>query len=260
MHWSGFAVFAWIASFLLNLLLAFVLFYRGRAPSFPFFTVYVVEQIVDLIALYVVTRHASLTVYRYFYWSTNWLEQILQVCVFYEIAVHVFCPVGVWARDVRRTFVGLIVLSLVVASLLSWLAHPTAPYLFVTFYLRTSFFSAALLSELFVGMAMLSATAGLLWKTHVARIAQGLGIYSIVRLAAGIIQNAAGIHPGWHVYTISSHTSDMTYIICAFYWVVTLYAEAPAPRELPEEMRMQIYTLQRQVENDLTRIRAWRKR
>ena len=258
MQSSGFAVFAWIASFLGNLLLALVLFYRGRARSFPIFTVYIVTQIIDLIVLYVVIRHASLTIYRYFYWSTNWLEQILQICVFYEIAVHVFCPTGVWARDVRKTFMGLIVLSLIMASLLTWLAHPSAPYLHITLYLRSSLFSAVLLSELCVAMVVLSGTVGLPWKTHVARIAQGLGAYSIVRVATGIIQNAVGIHPGWHVYTISSHASDMTYIICAFYWVATLYAEAPAPRELPEAMRLQIYTLHRQVENDLTRIRAWR--
>lgn len=259
MHSFEFAAFAWTTSFIGNVLLAIVLFVRGRARSFPFFTIYIVAQVLNSILLYFVINRASLETYQYSYWFTNWLEQILQFCVFYEIAVHVFCPTGVWARDVHRTFIGLIGLSLIVASLLTWLAQPSTPRFVLTLYLRTSFFSAALLSELCVGMVVLSGTVGLPWKTHVARIAQGLGTYSLVRVGTGIIENAVGLHPGRHVYLNSSHASDLTYIVCSFYWLVTLWAEAPAPRELPEAMRMQIYTLQRQVESDLMRIRAWRK-
>ena len=259
MHLTGFDRFIWAASFTGNVLLAIVLFVRGRARSFPFFTSYILVQGVDnIVACFVI--QAPYRTYQNYFWSENLVEEILKLFVFYEVAVHVFRPTGVWARDIRKTFIGLVCLSFIVAACLTWLAQPVAPRPIQTVVMRGNFFSAVLLSELCVGMVVLSGTVGLPWRTHVARIAQGLGTYSIVRVATGIIQNAVGIHAGRHIITRSSHASDMTYIICAFYWVVTLYAEAPAPRELPEEMRMQIYTLQRQVENDLTRIRTWRKR
>jgi hypothetical protein len=257
MHATGFDLFTWAASFTGNVLLAIVLFVRGRARSFPFFSLYILFQAVDNIVSYFVIR-ASLGTYQHYYWSVNVLEEVLKLLVFYEVAVHVFRPTGVWARDIRKTFIGLVCLSFMVASLLTWLAQPTAPRFIETVVLRGNFFSAVMLSELCVGMVVLSGTVGLPWKTHVARIAQGLGTYSLVRLGTGVIQNALGIHPGSHTFMRSSYASDLTYIVCCFYWIVTLYAEAPAPRELPEAMRMQIYTLQKQVENDLARIRDWR--
>ena len=259
MQLTGFDLFTWIAAFIANASLAIILFARGRARSFPFFTLYILAQVLDSVAAYFLIYRGSALAYQHYYWSINAVEEILKLCVFYEVAIHVFCPTGVWARDVRKTFVGLICLSVLLAGLLTWLAHPYAPRLVQALDLRGNFFSSVLLSELCVGMVVLSGTVGLPWKTHVARIAQGLGTYSLVRVTIFMMQNVAGIHAGRHIITMTTHASDSIYIACALYWIVMLWAEAPAPRELPEAMRMQIYTLQRQVENDLTRIRAWRK-
>jgi hypothetical protein len=51
----------------------------------------------------------------------------------------------------------------------------------------------------------------------------------------------------------------LVFLACEAYWIAMLWKKAPEPRELPEAMRAQIYTLQKQVERDLARIRAWRK-
>jgi hypothetical protein len=105
----------------------------------------------------------------------------------------------------------------------------------------------------------LSVTAGLPWKTHVARIAQGLGAYSLVSLVTGAAANYFGVSHDTHIYTALARVSVLTYLMCEAYWIVMLWREAPAPRELPEAMRMQIYSLQKQVEYDLIRIRSWRR-
>lgn len=259
MHPSGFALFVWATSFLGQILTLLVLLVRGRARAFPIFTAYMVEEIVTAVVTYIVFIHYPLSTYQHVYWSLGIVDELLQLCVVYEIAVHVFCPTGVWARDIRRTFVGLVCGSVAVALLLTWLAHPAAPRPIQTFILRSNFFSAALMSELFVSMVVLSATVGLPWKTHAARIAQGLGTYSIVCLGLDIVANVVGLAQGGHTYTELSHVRSVTWIACEAYWVVMLWVAAPVPRELPEAMRIQIYTLQRQVENDLIRIRAWRR-
>jgi hypothetical protein len=259
MHPKGFDVFAWAAAFIANVALAALLLLRGRARSFPFFTLYILEQVFDAVLTYFVIGRVSFYTYQNYYWGMGALEEVLKLCVFYEIAMHVFRPTGVWARDIRKTFAGLIVLSIAIAAVLSWLAEPVAPRFLQTLVLRANFFSAVLLSELCVGMVVLSGTVGLPWRTHVSRIAQGLGTFALVRVASGIIENALGVQPGRHTLTRLNDAVSLTYIVCAVYWIVTLWADAPAPRELPEAMRMQIYSLQRQVENDLRRIRAWRQ-
>jgi hypothetical protein len=184
------------------------------------------------------------------------LDEALQFLVLLELALHVFRPTGVWARDVWKTFAGMACASVIVALPLTWMAAPRSATWGRALVLWGNFFSAALLSELLVAMLALSATAGLPWKTHVARIAQGLGVYSMVCVAIDIVSRYLGNDS--HAYKSLSHIRIATYLACEGYWIATLWQEAPAPRELPESMLTQIYALQRQVEYDLRKIRDWR--
>jgi hypothetical protein len=258
MNLSGFDRFVWAASFCGQILLLLVLWIRHRAKTFPVFTIYTVESILKTIVLTVVFFHVSQRAYSYSYWYMGFADEALQLLVFYELAVHVFCPTGVWASDVRRTFFGLVGASTLVALLLTWLAHPAARLSIQIFILRSNFFSAVLLSELFVGTMVLSVTVGLPWKTHVARIAQGLGAFSMICAAKDIVSNYAGIGRDTHIFREMGYIQVLAYLACEAYWIVTLWQEAPAPRELPEAMRTKIYTLQKQVESDLEKIRKWR--
>jgi len=259
MHLSGFDRFVWAATFCGHVLLLLVLFIRRRAGEFPAFTAYIAEVTASTVVLYFVFNHFSFNAYRNSYWSLGIANEILQLVVLYELAVPVFCPTGVWARDVRGALTGLVCAGCVVALLLTWLAHPTSHVAIQAFILRSNFFSAALMSELFVGTMVLSATAGLPWKTHVARIAQGLGTYSIFCVAIDIVVNHVVLSRHPSLYNDLSHLRILTYLGCEAFWIAMLWQVAPAPRELPESVRIQIYALQKQVEYDLTRIRAWRR-
>jgi len=258
MNLSVFDRCAWVAGSCGQVLLILVLWIRHRAKSFPVFTVYVVWSVLSSIVLYVALFHESQRVYFYTYWYTVFIDEALQLLVFYELAVHVFCPTGSWASDVRRTFFGLAGASTLLAFLLSWLAHPVARLPIQIFLLRSNFFSAVLLSELFVGSMVLSITAGLPWKTHVARIAQGLGAYSLICAAKDIASTYVGIGQDTHIFSELGRLQVLAYVTCEVYWIVMLWQEAPAPRELPEAVRKKLYTLQKQVEDDLNRIRKWR--
>jgi hypothetical protein len=48
----------------------------------------------------------------------------------------------------------------------------------------------------------------------------------------------------------------VTYLICVMYWIVMLWRDAPAPRELPAEIRSQLVAFQRLLEYDLRKLRA----
>ena len=255
MNLSGFDHFVWAASFAGQILLLLVLVVRQRARSFPLFTVYAVENIVTTCVLYAVYSHFY-SAYFYAFWSLQIVDEAFQLLVFCELAVHVFCPTGEWAPDVRKTFVGLMCASTLVALLLAWLAHPPPSLPIKAFFLRSDLFSAALMSELFVGTMVLSVTVGLPWKTHVARIAQGLGAFSLICVAKDIVY--LGLGADSRIFRELDHVRILAYLGCEAYWIVMLWQEAPAPRELPEAMRTRIYTLQRQLEYDLIKIRAWR--
>jgi hypothetical protein len=257
MYLSGFDRFVWAATTLGQTMLLLVLFARHRARSFPVFTTYIAQSVLATIALYFLLHYFSLRTYFNSYLYLAIVDEVLQLFVFYELAVHVFCPTGVWARDVRKAFIGMVCASTVVALLLTWLAHPSARLRIQTFILRSNFFSAALLSELFVGIMVLSVTVGLPWKTHAARIAQGLGAYSLVCVPKDIVVNYVTLSRHARLFTDLSHLRALTYLACEAYWIFMLWQQAPAPRELPEAMRVGIYTLQKQVAYDLIRVRTW---
>src|ERR1700677_1342613 len=122
MHLTGLDFFFWAVSFLGNLGLLFVLWHRRRAKSFPLFTALITLNVVRTIVLYFVLKLGTKENYFYTYWSLALLDTALQLGVVYEIASRVFRPVGVWARDVRDSFIWMVGLSVIVALGLSWLA------------------------------------------------------------------------------------------------------------------------------------------
>src|ERR1700748_2812880 len=95
MHLTGVDLFFWEGSFLGHVWLLFVLLNRHRARLFPFFTTLILTNILRTITLFVVARIGTRNDYFYTYWSLAALDTILQLCIAYEMASHVFRPLGV---------------------------------------------------------------------------------------------------------------------------------------------------------------------
>jgi hypothetical protein len=259
MQLSGFDLDVWAATFIGHILLLYVLWTRRRAASFPVFTTLIASSVAKSIALYFILHHFTPLAYFYSYWSMAVVDEVLQLFVVCEIASKVFRPTGEWARDVRKTIIWIVLICIAVAMFMTWLASPATRAPIQAVVIRGNFFASALMSELFAGMMVLSATAGLPWKTHVARIAQGLGAYSMICVGTGAAANYFGVKNNTSAYAALAQARILGYLACLGYWIITLWQEAPAPRELPEAMHTQIYKLQRRVEYNLAKIRTWGK-
>ena len=219
---------------------------------FPAFTTLIFVDIVRTIALYFTLRFGSSESYFYAYWTLAMVDVALQLAVVYEVAAHVFRPLGVWAPDVRRTFAGLAAASVVLASLLTRLATPPTRTWRLAIVIRGNFFSSALMSELFVAMIALSVVVGLPWRTHVARLAQGLGVYSIF----GVLTEGAHSYFGTSTYAFLSHVRISIYLLCVTYWIVAFALREPASRKLPEQLHQELRELQRRAALVLQTMRA----
>jgi hypothetical protein len=166
-----------------------------------------------------------------------------------------FRPLGKWARDLRDAFVWLAALTIAVAGGLTWLAAPHARLWIQVVVIKGTFFSSVCMSELFVGMIALSVKAGLPWKTHVARISQGLGAYSIINLLIETGHSYFGVGRNTQIYALLSHFRMSAYLVCVAYWIVMLWQNAPDPRQLPDSLHGELIRLQNVVDSDLRRIR-----
>jgi hypothetical protein len=256
MHLSHTDYLFWAAGLFAHIVLLLVIVTRHRAATFPFFTALISANIVKTITLYLVALHGTRYSYRIVYSSLAAVDLALQLCVVYEVALHVFRPIGHWAQDVRRGFVIVVAGSITIAAGLTTLAETPAKTWLAAILIRGNFFSSALMSELFAGMIVLSVTAGLPWKPHAARIAQGLGFYSVVTILTEAGHNIFGMERSSSISGDLTLLRIVTYLLCAMYWIVMLWREAPAPRELPAQMRSQLVAFQRLLEYDLRKLRA----
>jgi hypothetical protein len=259
MHLTGVDLFFWAVSFLGHLTLLFVLWTRHRAKLFPFFTTLILTNVLRTITLYVVVRHGTKDDYFYTYWSLAVLDTILQLCIAYEMASHVFRPLGVWTSDARKSFSWLLILSIILACGLSWLASPPTRSVTQALVIKSNFFAAAWMSELFVGMVALSVRLKRPWNTHVAAISKGFGIYSMVDVVVETGHTYFGVRQSIQSYTTLSHIRIAVYLGCVLYWIVSLWRDTPPSQPLTESMRAQLFSLQRRAEYDLQSLRSRRE-
>lgn len=247
----------WAASFLGHLTLLAVILVRKRQSEFPVFTSLVVFNIVRSCTLFVILLRFP-AVYFYWYWSLAAVDALLSFAILYECASSVFRPTGSWANDTKVTLWVVLGLSLAVGLLVTAVAAPATPFWVQVPILKGKFLAALLLTELSIGMMSLSSHAGLAWRTHVARICQGLGIYSGFCVIADAIVTLDGSSRESGLYGVFSHLRILVYLACLGYWTVAFWSEAPEGREMPEAVHHQLDVLQRRLNADLERLRAWK--
>jgi hypothetical protein len=259
MHLSAIDRFLWATGFAEQIILLGVLFFRGRARAFPMFTALIAFSLFETFFGSIFYSFGSHRAYYYAYWSMGVIDMLLQAGLVYEIARHVFAPLNRWAPDVRKAFTTMVWASVLIAIAFATLASPVKVNVTQRIIARGTLFSSTLMTELFVGLVVLSATAGLPWRTHVARIAQGAGIYAF----ASVLYDVCGIWLKWgqDAHTIRSLSQGLIGVsLTTFaYWIISLWQEAPEPGKMPESMRVRFIQLNRQLEYDLGRIRGWRK-
>ena len=259
MYLTGLDLLFWAAGFVENLGLLFVLWYRRRASAFPFFTTLATLIVVKTIVLYFVNLYGTKNAYAYTYWTLAILDLTLQLCVVYEIASLVFRPLNVWAEDIRSSFVWLISLSLLVALGLTWLGSVPSQRWMQALTTKGNLFASTLLSELFVAMMALSVKVRLPWRTHVAKIAQGLGVYSLITVLIESGHSYFGAGRELPTFTALSHVRMAAYLGCVTYWMINLWREERPARRMTEEMRGKMFTLQTRLEYYLRDLRSREK-
>lgn len=251
MNLSELDLLFWAMSFIGQVALLLVLLVRGRFRNLPIFTTLVTLNVVRTIALFLIRWHNAQSTYFYTFWSLAVLDVGLQFAIVYELSSKVFRPLGEWAPDIRKRFPIWVSASIILTSLLTIVPKPASHFWIQELILRGSFFSAALMSELFVGMIVLSARAGLTWSSHIAKVANGFTVYSIATLILETANTWLGLGGSGHTYDDLSRIRIAIYLCCVAYWIVALWRNAPPTTKMPDHVRQQVSAI-----NQIVKIRV----
>jgi len=260
MHLTGLDLFLWAATFVGHVSLLFVLWFRNRIRSFPIFTALIGMNIVRTTVLFIIQSYGTKAQYFYTFWSFAILDVGLQLGVVCEIASHVFQTAREWTDSIRRQLIWWAIGSIAIATGLTWAAAPETRMWKQTVLIKGSFISAALMSELFVGMIALSVQARFPWSTYTARISEGLGAYSMATLALEMVRTYFGLKSDSHVYASLSHLRITLYLICLSYWIITLWRDVAVSSEMPDLMRKQLRELRDSSAQHIRLLESWRRR
>jgi hypothetical protein len=253
MQLNALDVVFWFLTFAEHIGLLYILL---RIRQFPVFTALIALDVVRTITLFLLRSHGPKGSYFYTYWALAVADVGLQLGIIYELASRIFRPTGAWIRRTKRDTGIWACISIVVAFVLSQVPRPSTEFWLQVVILKGSFFSAALMSELVVGMFVLSARAQLSWPAQTARVATGFAIYSLTTLGVETANTFFGLKDGNPMYVMLSHIRIAVYIGCAGYWIVSLLGEVRSDRQIPKHIGRQALAVSEAVESRLDILRS----
>jgi hypothetical protein len=245
----------WVASFLGNATLLFVLLFRARWKNFPIFTSVIAFQVLSAITLFYVFRYSSMEIYAAAYWTSAAVDFALQLGLLFEIARNVLKPTGDWLKEARSMLIGLSVVGLLLAALSSVIIHPSARTDLQSWAIRANLFTSLLTCELFLIVMFASNLLGLVWRNHVMAIGQGLSIWALVAVAIDIVHSLGSFHH----YTKLDQIRITTYIGVLIYWIFAFWRNEPEKRELTPEMKESLVAIHRTVNYHLATVVSRKK-
>lgn len=244
MNLSLIATALWAAGFVLNAALVFVLLYKRRYRTVPWFTAWIGMGCVYTIALFLGYRFSSKHIYAVIYWSSDFFDLLLQVAVVLEIAAIVLRRSGSWVEG-ARVRLGLMGASApLVAFAMAWLMKPAAETRLDAWAARASLFTTILIFLLFIAVVMASHQLGLGWRSYAMRESYGLVVWVVVAFLTDTL------HAYWRTlghFTSLENVRIAVFQLVSIYWVIAFWFPEPALAPITSENITQLEALQRQL-------------
>jgi hypothetical protein len=210
----------WAAGLLGHLLLLGVLFTRKRVARFPWFTLLIVFYLLRSIGLAATLHFSGHPAYRFTVLIIDLTDVLLQCAVFAELTWIALQPLG----GIRRFTLPLL---LVGSGVLVVMRLAPAGYSSLRMDLvLLHFLLSVLMVEWAVLLAFLLRPLRLSWRSHVAAISFGFGVYSAALLAGG---GYFTIGREMSDYVFFSFFRISVYLLVLLWWSIILWLKEPRP-------------------------------
>jgi hypothetical protein len=209
----------WATGLLAHLLLLIVLFVRKRAGQFPWFTLLILFYLLRSIGLVAALRLSGRPAPVYTTLLIDMVDVLLQCAVLAELAWTALRPLGV----LRRITMPLLLFASGVLIVLR--LAPRGPLALPNVLVLSHFLLSVLMVEWAIVLAFLLRPLRLSWRSPVAAITFGFGIYSAALLAGGGYFTTGR---EMRDYVFFSFFRIVIYLLVVLIWAFTLWLARPA--------------------------------
>ncbi|HXP09877.1 MAG TPA: hypothetical protein VN828_15340 [Acidobacteriaceae bacterium] len=209
----------WAAGLFGHLVLLAVLFARRRVARFPWFTLLILFYFLRSLGLAIALRLSGHPVHQFTTVILDLTDVLLQCAVLVELTWIALRPLG----GVRRYTLPLLLVASGVLMVIR--LAPAGHFSLRTLLVLTHFLLSVLMVEWAIMLTFLLRPLRLSWRSHVAAISVGLGIYSASLLAGG---GYFTIGREMRDYVFFSFFRISIYLLVLLWWAVTLWFAEPA--------------------------------
>ena len=207
----------WTFALVLQCVLVYVIFRRGVARRFPVFAVLLIFYPVRAALLFGLTAHVHSNLASSLYAVLSFADDLLQLMVAAELALHLIRPMGGWTRF--RALLCLLLLG--AASALTWITLVLVPNRITTDRLQ--------LFAWFVLLALFGAVLKGSRSPNLTRISAGLSVFSLMQFSALAGRTVAFLHRNAGQYVAWSYIPAVGYLAIVIFWLITLRKESLDP-------------------------------
>ena len=206
----------WAAGLLGHLLLLAILFMRKRVARFPWFTLLIIFYVVRSVGLVAALRLSGHPAPLF-----PSMDILLQCAVLAELSWNSLEPLG----GIRRFTVPLLLVAsgILIVMRLAPSGHASLRTILVLLH----FLLSVLMVEWAIVLAFLLRPLRLSWRSHVAAISFGFGVYSAALLAGGGYFTTGR---EMRDYVFFSFFRIFVYLLILLFWSVSLWFAEPGSR------------------------------
>ena len=227
-HWD---IILWISGYVGNICLMAVLCSKKRYKAFPWFTLFLANELVQDPLLALLAHYGAAKHYFYTYWILDVLDSLLLLLVIFELARTVTRVIDEHKNMFRSHDLFWLAAALLITGISCWALAPRLPSPIVTLAFKAATMTSIIMCGLTLYVFLAAFFYGVRFRVHAVAITYGLTAYALTRMLVYVAVLNTGSADTWELL---SRWSKPLYILMLFGWSLMLWLEEPHRKMSPE--------------------------
>src|SRR3954469_12882259 len=228
-HWD---IILWVSGYVGNVCLMAVLCAKKRYKAFPWFTLFLANELVQDPLLALLVRYGSAKHYFYAYWWLDVLDSLLLLIVIFELSRTVTRVIDKNKNVFRPHDMFWLAAAVLITAISCWALAPSLPKPIVTLAFKAATITSITMCGLTVYAFLATFLYGVRFRVHAVAISYGLTAYALIRMLVYVAVLNTGSAEPWD---LMSRWSTPLYVLMLFGWSLMLWLEEPK-RKISSEM------------------------